>query len=1014
MDFIYVKMLDAPAVFKNYEIVAFPFKKAEALFYYMILKKQATRDEVCSLLWPDNDEESAKKNLRDSIYKIKKAFDMDIIISPQKSILMINPNINLVKDIDDIENKKKVDTYGEFLRGFSLKDSENFDNWVLANREYFKEAQQKNIYDELKNHLNDENYDLAEKFAKILISIDELDEKAYRILMKIYSAKGMYNKAIELYNKLSFVLEKELGITPELKTKTVLDRILDIREKGKEVKQIKKDIFYGREKQLKELKKIYMEFLKSKISKAAAITGEAGIGKTRLKDEFVKGINEGVLLIQTNCYQAEENYFLKPWNTVMYALWEFIKKSDIEINESIIKSASYMFPNLFDELGSNETIDNFNNMKYGRSEEAVFKIIEAISKNRKIIIVFEDIQWADSMSINLIEDFLLKSVENIMIVMTIRDGYGRRVDKFLTLMSRYEKLYKIEIKRFDLEQTEDFIKTALPDYNLTDDIRRRIFKETEGNTFFIVEFISSILRNKEIDFKSERIVDLIKSRFIDLSDNAMKILGIISMFFDEAPFSIIKEISGKDDMEIMDIIEEIQERNIISEQAYSFDICYKFTHQKLREYIYTNLSQARRIILHGRIAKFLEKDLRGDNRDIHLYSKLIYHYINSGNRISALKYSIKNVNAYLDFNHELFPVLNNFKNDDNQINSFDAIKQITDIEKLIEEIKEEGKDKEKEEVKKYEAMLLHIKGRYLIREGEYDKGVFYIKKMIEIAEAVSDKDLILKGYKQIIFYCIQTYNENMMEEYVESALKISKDTNNLYETGSLLRLKGLNRVMMKDFERAEELLKESIDIFNILNQRQCIYSLNIAAAYNYIGEIRRKNMRFSSALEYYDRAISISGKNSNGAAAVFYGNAGQAAFEMGDYERAKSYFKNALELYEISGSLWGRAIAEGFMALLLTKEGRYSDSKEHLKKADKYAEKLKSPHEIGIVFRIKAEIKHNMKNNDKIYNAFSDYLTEEILLYCQKGTEFLSMAKENYEIEILEVFKKAYIKQPQS
>ncbi|MCX7885255.1 MAG: AAA family ATPase [Caloramator sp.] len=1006
MDFIYVKMLDVPVVFKNDEIVAFPFKKAEALFYYMIIKKQATRDEICMFLWPDNDEESAKKNLRDSIYKIKKTFDMDIIISPQKSILMINPDINLVRDIDDILNNKIDDKYGEFLKGFSLKDNEYYDNWILCNREYFKELQQKNIYASLKNYLKDENYDLAERCAKTLISVDELDEKAYRILMKIYSAKGMYNKAIELYKKLSLVLERELGITPELKTKAVLERILDIRENGKDTKQNKKDIFYGRDNQLKELKKIYTEFIKNNISKAAVITGEAGIGKTRLKDEFLKGISKDVLLIQTICYQAEENYFLKPWNAVMNVLWEFIKKSDIKINESIIQSALYMFPNIFDESSGADAKDSFNRVRYGRMEDAVFKIIETAAKNKKIIIIFEDIHWADTMSLNLIGNFLMKNIENVMILLTIRDGYGKRVDKFITLMSKYEKIQIIQIKRFDFKQTEDFIKTALPDYNLTEDIKERIFKETEGNTFFIVEFISSILRNKEIDFTSEKIKDLIKSRFIDISDNAMKLLGIISMFFDEAPLSIIKEISGKDDTEIMDIIEEIKERNIICEMFYPFDVCYRFTHQKLREYIYMKQSLTRRKILHERIARALEKNIKGDNRDIDLYSKLIYHYINSGNRLSALKYSIKNVSAYLDFNHELFPVISNFKNNDNYINNFNVIKQINDIERQIEEIKEE----EKNEVKKYEAMFLHIKGRYLIREGEYDKGIFCIKRMIEIGEDINDKDLILKGYKQLIYYCIQTYSEKMMEEYVEVALKIAMDTDNLYEKGSLLRLKGLNRAMMKDFDRAEELLKKSIDIFKLLNEKQFIYSLNIAAAYNYIGDIRRQNMKFSSALEYYDRAISISGKNSYSSTAVFYGNAGQAAFEMGDYERSKNYFKNALELYEISDSLWGRAIAEGFMALLLTKEGKYNESKEHLKKADKYSEKLKSPHEIGIVYRIKAEIKLNMKNNYKINEVFSDYLTEELLLYCQKGIEFLSKAKESYEIEILEVLKRAYFK----
>jgi len=61
MDLIRIKMFDIPSVYINDEKLTFPFKKVEALFYYLLENKQATREELVALLWPEEREEIAKK-----------------------------------------------------------------------------------------------------------------------------------------------------------------------------------------------------------------------------------------------------------------------------------------------------------------------------------------------------------------------------------------------------------------------------------------------------------------------------------------------------------------------------------------------------------------------------------------------------------------------------------------------------------------------------------------------------------------------------------------------------------------------------------------------------------------------------------------------------------------------------------------------------------------------------------------------------------------------------------------
>ena len=132
MSKIVCKLFGIPQITKDGQPVFLPYAKISALLYYILVTRVVSRDEAAGLLWPDESDEAARRSLRNAIYQAKKALGVDIILSPKKSILMLNETLDLTVDVDQFwqDPQQNLHLYtGEFLQGFFLKDSEPYEFW---------------------------------------------------------------------------------------------------------------------------------------------------------------------------------------------------------------------------------------------------------------------------------------------------------------------------------------------------------------------------------------------------------------------------------------------------------------------------------------------------------------------------------------------------------------------------------------------------------------------------------------------------------------------------------------------------------------------------------------------------------------------------------------------------------------------------------------------------------------------------------------------------------------------
>ncbi len=230
MNHVYVKLLGIPSVELNRIKITFPYKKSEALFYYVCINKKVSREEATSMFWSDTGEETARKNLRDALYKIKSSIHEDIF-SPSKSTIEFSDNFSFEIDTDEIMESNAFDLYsGDFLFNFSVKNCYEFEEWLHEKRDFYKDIYIKSVKNKVIELVNSRDFNSIDKYKNILIKNDPYNEKTYRHLMKIYAMSEDYNKAIKLYHELAHVLKKDLDVEPELKTKKIFKNILDLKD----------------------------------------------------------------------------------------------------------------------------------------------------------------------------------------------------------------------------------------------------------------------------------------------------------------------------------------------------------------------------------------------------------------------------------------------------------------------------------------------------------------------------------------------------------------------------------------------------------------------------------------------------------------------------------------------------------------------------------------------------------------------------------------------------------------
>jgi predicted ATPase len=434
----------------------------------------------------------------------------------------------------------------------------------------------------------------------------------------------------------------------------------------------------GRDKELDQLKELLQAAINGK-GNIVLVSGEAGIGKTRLVKEFeVCAESLGVRVLEGRCLYESPTPFL-PFREALRSIFQVSKSDTVPLQQRKIKKiikesapesvqAIPIVGNLIAGLTvANRTYRDETGREqlelgalFERDErlEVISSLLGSISEKQPLLLFIDDLHLADTPSLSLLY-YLARAVQNSKILVVgayrpeeIAKTYEGTVHPLLDVMQRMSRddlFQKIELNRLSQINCSDLISSMLG--SDLGDLAKPVFEETEGNPFFAIETLRLLMQQKVLIEKDgrwklsknvedveipPRVYDVIVRRINALKGEEREILDCASVVGEVFSSGVVEGVTGLDRIALLKSLNTIERRYHL---IHSLEGGYRFDHSKIGEVLYNEITPELKKEYHSMTARCMED--ANENGLEEVVNELAYHYYRSGNAQKGISYLLK-------------------------------------------------------------------------------------------------------------------------------------------------------------------------------------------------------------------------------------------------------------------------------------------------------------------------------------------------------------------------------------
>jgi ATP/maltotriose-dependent transcriptional regulator MalT len=391
--------------------------------------------------------------------------------------------------------------------------------------------------------------------------------------------------------------------------------------------------FVGRAAELAELSGAF-EASAAGTPSLALVAGESGVGKSRLGTELARTARAaGARVLSGDCVELGEGEL--PYAPLVGALRRVAREGDPAF-DALPASQRADLATILPGLGD-DSRDEGAEAEQVRVFEALLAVFDAMSEEQPLLLVIEDLHWADSSTRGFVR-FLARTLctERVLVVGTYRsDELHRRhpLRPLLAELARDPLAHVVELDRLSrdemTEQLEDILGSRA-DPGLVE----RLYSRSEGNPLFTEELLAVGLDGRGALPPTLR--DALMLRVERLSAAAQEVLRWLAC--QSLGDALLEEFTGLDPADLRQGLRDAVAAQIAVAHA---DGSYGFRHALLREVVYDDLLPGERAELHGTIARALERTIDAEGDRVHLTAELAHHWLAAGDQPAALAASVR-------------------------------------------------------------------------------------------------------------------------------------------------------------------------------------------------------------------------------------------------------------------------------------------------------------------------------------------------------------------------------------
>lgn len=549
----------------------------------------------------------------------------------------------------------------------------------------------------------------------------------------------------------------------------------------------------GRKDEYEEARALWRE-VENGAGQTLLISGEPGIGKTRFMREVVtqSEVSGGRALVGEA--SAESNMPYGVFAQMVRKALDPQSKNGVELPDFVLDDVLDLAPDLrpyYPDIEPNPELDPESEQT--RLLENMVAFWNAFSDESPVLLVLDDAHWADSSSIAMFQ-YLARRTKGqpVMMLATYREielREARPFNEMLLELNRQRIGTRIKLVRLDKEETLAMLEAIFND-EITSDFLDGIYRETDGNPFFIEEVCRALVESGKLYFEDgewhspsmeeleipQGIQIAVESRLTKLPEDAQETLRMAAVLGREFDYEVLIEASDLDEDAIIDAIELADRAQMVQEGRE--DTLYEFVHALLPQSIRENTHRLRLRKLHKRAASAYEA-VQPEN-----YESLAFHHSEGGNDAQALHYytlagerALENY-ANQDAENHFIAALNLTDDDADQARLLARLgraqarlsRPLEAVETWQESIDMHLKFGDKDEA----AELYALSGRAIWESGNTQGGLEICRQGLVALEGAEDGPGLARLFSETARACYFNGVRDEIEKYADRALELAE------------------------------------------------------------------------------------------------------------------------------------------------------------------------------------------------------------------------------------------------